>query len=63
MTMKKSKSVTKNTICGMTVNEEHLIARLVCSETVFGLACKKRNTDHATKFISRLNPFSERGPP
>jgi hypothetical protein len=40
-----------------------MIARSVCRALELGLASEKRNSDHAAKCTSRLDPFSERGPP
>ena len=39
-------------------DEELMIARLVCRALGLGMAGEKRNSDHATKCISRLDPFS-----
>jgi acetate kinase len=44
-------------------DEEQMIARLVCCALGFGMASEKTNSDHATKYISRENPFSTGVPP
>jgi hypothetical protein len=38
-----------------------MIARSVCRALGLGRASEKRNSDHAMKFISRLDPFSAGG--
>ena len=40
---------------------ELMIARSVCRALGLGRASEKRNSDHAMKFISRLDPFSAGG--
>jgi hypothetical protein len=42
-------------------DEELMIARPVCRALELGMAIEKRNSDHATKYISRLDPFSAGG--
>ena len=44
-------------------DEELMIARSVCRVLGLGMASKKRNFDHATKYISGLDPFSAGGVP
>ena len=44
-------------------DEELMIARSVCRALGHGMASEKRNSDHATKYISRLDPFSAGGVP
>jgi len=44
-------------------DEELMIARSVCRVLGLGMASKKRNSDHATKYISGLDPFSAGGVP
>jgi hypothetical protein len=44
-------------------DEELMIARSVCRALGFGMPAVERNSDHATKFISRPNAFSALGPP
>jgi acetate kinase len=44
-------------------DEEQMIARSVCRALGLGMASEKRNSDHATKYISRLDPFSAGGVP
>jgi len=44
-------------------DEELMIARSVCRALELGKASEKRNSDHATKYISRLDPFSAGGVP
>ena len=42
-------------------DEEQMIARSVCRALGLGMASEKRNSDHARKYISRLDPFSASG--
>jgi acetate kinase len=44
-------------------DEEQMIARSVCRVLGLGMAGEKENSDHATKYISRLDPFSAGGVP
>lgn len=44
-------------------DEEQMIVRSVCRTLGVGIAGEKRNSDHAMKYISRLDPFSEGGVP
>jgi hypothetical protein len=44
-------------------DEELMIARPVCRALGPGKTSEKRNSDHATKYISRLDPFSAGGVP
>jgi hypothetical protein len=44
-------------------DEELMIARSVCRVLGHGMASEKRNSDPATKYISRLDPFSADGVP
>lgn len=44
-------------------DEELMIARSVCRALGLGMASEKGNSDHATKYISRLDPFSAGGAP
>lgn len=51
----------------VTVRVIHTDEELMIAETVYrvlglGMAGEIGNPDHATKYISRLDPFSERGP-
>lgn len=34
-----------------------MVARSVCRALGLGMASEKRNSDHATKYISRLDPY------
>ena len=42
-------------------DEEQMIARSVCRTLGLGMAIEKMNSDHAPKYISRLDPFSADG--
>jgi acetate kinase len=44
-------------------DEELMIARSVCRVLGFGMASEKSNSDHATKYNSRLDPHSSDGVP
>ena len=44
-------------------DEELLIVRLVCCAPGIGIASEKKETNHATKYGARLDPFSSGVPP
>jgi len=44
-------------------DEARMIARSVCRVLGLGMGCQERKSDHATEYISRLDPFSAGAPP
>jgi Acetokinase family len=54
---------SRATVRVIRTDEELMIARSVCRALGLGMASEKRNSDHATKYISRLDPFSAGGVP
>ena len=44
-------------------DEELMIARSVCRVLGLGMASETRDSDQATKYVSRLDPFSAGGAP
>jgi hypothetical protein len=57
-----STDASQATVRVIRTDEELMIARSVCRALGLGMAREKRNSDHATKYISRLDPFSADGP-
>jgi len=53
-----STDASRATIRVMRTDEEQMIARSVCRALELGMASEKRVSAHATKCISRLDPFS-----
>jgi hypothetical protein len=58
-----STDTSRATVRVIRTDEELMIARSVCRALELGNASKKRNSDHATEYISRLDPFSAGGVP
>jgi hypothetical protein len=58
-----STDASRATVRVIRMDEELMIARSVCRTLGPGMAGEKRNSDHATKYISRLDPFSAGGVP
>ena len=58
-----STDASRATVRVIRTDEELMIARSVCRVLGHGMASEKRNSDHATKYISRLDPFSAGGVP
>jgi acetate kinase len=58
-----STDASRATVRVIRTDEELMIARSVCRALGLGMASEKRNSDHATKYISRLDPFSTGGVP
>jgi hypothetical protein len=58
-----STDASRATVRVIRTDEELMIARSVCRVLGFGMASEKRNSDHATKYSSRLDPFSADGIP
>ena len=58
-----STDASRATVRVIRTDEELMIARSVCRVLGFGMASEKRNSDHATKYSSRLDPFSADGVP
>ena len=58
-----SESASRVAVRVIRTDEELMIARLVCRALGLGMASEKDNSDHATKFISRLDPLSASGVP
>ena len=58
-----SAAVSRVAVRVIRTDEERMIAKTVCLVLGLGMASEKMNSDHATKYISRLDPFSARGVP
>jgi acetate kinase len=58
-----STDASRATVRVIRTDEELMIARSVCRVLGLNLASEERNSDHATKHISRPDPFSEGGMP
>ena len=58
-----STAVDRVAVSVIRTDEELMIARSVCRALELGKASEKRDSDHATKYISRLDPFSAGGGP
>jgi hypothetical protein len=54
---------SRATVRVIRTDEERMIARLLCRALGLGMASERRNSDPATKYISRLDPFSAGGVP
>ncbi|MGA2112326.1 MAG: acetate/propionate family kinase [Anaerolineales bacterium] len=57
-----SAGASRVTVRVMHTDEERVIAETVCRVLGLGPASEIGNSDHATKYISRMDPFSERAP-
>jgi hypothetical protein len=58
-----SKDTGRVAVLVIRTDEELMIARSVCHALGLVMASEKRNSDQATKYISRLDPFSAGGVP
>src|ERR1035437_210175 len=58
-----STDASRATVRVIRTDEELMIARSLCRALGPGMAIEKRNSDQATKYISRLDPFSTGGVP
>ena len=58
-----STDASRATVRVIRTDEELMIARLLCHGLGLGMASERRSSDHATKYISRLDPFSTGGVP
>jgi acetate kinase len=58
-----STDASRATVRVIRMDEELMIARSLCRALELGMASENRNSGHATKYISRLDPFSAGGVP
>jgi hypothetical protein len=56
-------AASRVTVCVIGMDEARMIPRSVRRVLGLGMGCQERKSDHATEYISGLDPFSAGVPP